>query len=203
MDVATENRTRPSMAKVRVEVNLTKTQINFIFIGTENENCPHKGFYQKLEYENAPKFCTHCRMLGHSTIQCRRVGKKKEGNQMVAAEVQTRQNQDEKGETHLQKLNTEQIQQSNDVQDNITGENAPNTSTVAGTRTDQEDDGFIEVTRKRNKKILKTNKIQDGKDHTRATGKMVIQTKNDKSSNDTKEDHENAKQIKTTEQTRH
>ncbi|XP_059302160.1 uncharacterized protein LOC132054115 [Lycium ferocissimum] len=42
MDAATENRTRPSMAKVRVEVNLTKTKLTSIFVGTEDENCPQK-----------------------------------------------------------------------------------------------------------------------------------------------------------------
>ncbi|XP_060211766.1 uncharacterized protein LOC132639331 [Lycium barbarum] len=77
MDAATENRTRPSMAKVRVEVNLTKTKLNSIFVGTEDENCPRKGFYQKIEYENVPKFCTHCKILGHSILQCSRVEKKK------------------------------------------------------------------------------------------------------------------------------
>ncbi|XP_060211621.1 uncharacterized protein LOC132639155 [Lycium barbarum] len=77
MDAATKNRTRPSMAKVRVEVNLTKTKLTSIFVGTEDENFPRKGFYQKIEYENVPKFCTHCRILGHSILQCRRVEKKK------------------------------------------------------------------------------------------------------------------------------
>ncbi|XP_060202736.1 uncharacterized protein LOC132631154 [Lycium barbarum] len=77
MDQATENRTRPSMAKVRVEIDLTKPKINSLWIGTEDESYPHKGFTQKLEYENPPKFCIHCRMLGHSIAQCRRVEKKK------------------------------------------------------------------------------------------------------------------------------
>ncbi|XP_060188384.1 uncharacterized protein LOC132617405 [Lycium barbarum] len=114
MDPATENRTRPSMAKVRVEVNLTETKINSISIGTENENCPRKGFYQKLEYENAAKFC----------------------------------------------------------------ENDPNTSTLA--RTEQGEDGFTEVNRRKNKKVLKNTNTRNGNDHARGTGKNTAQNKTEK-----------------------
>ncbi|XP_060182178.1 uncharacterized protein LOC132611827 [Lycium barbarum] len=77
MDVATKNRTRPRMDKVRVEVNLTKTKLTSNFVGTEDTNCPRKGFYKNLEYENVPKFCTHCKLLGHLIIQCGKVEKKR------------------------------------------------------------------------------------------------------------------------------
>lgn len=66
MDVSTDNKTRPSMAKVRVEVDLTKPKINSVWVGAEDNSCPLKGFTVKLDYENVPKFCRHCRILGHS-----------------------------------------------------------------------------------------------------------------------------------------
>ncbi|XP_060182548.1 uncharacterized protein LOC132612262 [Lycium barbarum] len=77
MDMATENRTRPSMAKVRVEVDLNKPKIDSVWIGIEDEDCPLKGFTQKFEYENVPKFCRHCKLIGHTILQCRHAEKKK------------------------------------------------------------------------------------------------------------------------------
>ncbi|XP_060212213.1 uncharacterized protein LOC132639829 [Lycium barbarum] len=78
MDLATENRTRPSMAKVRVEIDLTKPKIDSVWIGVEDDDSPLKGFTQKIEYENVPKYCRHCKLLGHSILQCRHAEKKKE-----------------------------------------------------------------------------------------------------------------------------
>ncbi|XP_060183937.1 uncharacterized protein LOC132613748 [Lycium barbarum] len=89
MDLATENRTRPSMAKVRVEINLTKPKMNSIWIGTEDKSCPRKGFTQKSEYENPPKFCTNCKILGHSILQCRRVDQKKNEEKEVTGNSQS------------------------------------------------------------------------------------------------------------------
>ncbi|XP_059281415.1 uncharacterized protein LOC132035126 [Lycium ferocissimum] len=54
-DLATDHRTRPSMAKVRLEVDLTKPKVTSIFVGVEEDSSSLKGFYQKLEYENPPK----------------------------------------------------------------------------------------------------------------------------------------------------
>ncbi|XP_075075277.1 uncharacterized protein LOC142162671 [Nicotiana tabacum] len=71
MDIATNYRTRPGMAKVRVKVDLTKPLVNSIWVGQEEETYPLKGFTQKLEYEGVPKYCKHCRILGHSVLQCR------------------------------------------------------------------------------------------------------------------------------------
>lgn len=75
MDVATKGMTRPSMAKVRVEIDLTKPRLDHIFVGQRNAANPLQGHEQKIEYEGVPKYCTHCRLLGHSINQCRRLGK--------------------------------------------------------------------------------------------------------------------------------
>ncbi|XP_060200230.1 uncharacterized protein LOC132628470 [Lycium barbarum] len=77
VDFATDHRTRPSTAKVRLEVDLTKPKVNSIFVGIEEDNSPLKGFYQRLEYENVPKYCRFCKILGHSIAECRRVEQKK------------------------------------------------------------------------------------------------------------------------------
>ncbi|XP_060190406.1 uncharacterized protein LOC132619559 [Lycium barbarum] len=88
MDLATENRTRPSMAKVRVEIDLTKPKIDSIWIGVEDDDSPLKGFTQKIEYENVPKYCRHCKLLGHSILQCRHAEKKKEDVKEKQKEVE-------------------------------------------------------------------------------------------------------------------
>ncbi|XP_059311032.1 uncharacterized protein LOC132062488 [Lycium ferocissimum] len=59
------------MAKIRVEIDLLKTLPDKVWIGMEYENAPLKGFYQKVEYEGIPKYCKHCRKLGHVLANCR------------------------------------------------------------------------------------------------------------------------------------
>ncbi|XP_059294680.1 uncharacterized protein LOC132047690 [Lycium ferocissimum] len=78
IDVATRSMTRPSMAKVRVELDLLKPLVKSVWIGIEDDNVPLKGFEQKIEFENIPKYCKHCRKLGHNLIECRVLEKKKQ-----------------------------------------------------------------------------------------------------------------------------
>nr|XP_009758915.1 PREDICTED: uncharacterized protein LOC104211540 isoform X1 [Nicotiana sylvestris] len=77
MDVATFGRTRPSTAKVRVDIDLTKPQETSVYVGQEEETNPLKGFTEKIEYEHVPKYCKHCKLIGHSLVQCRAAIKKK------------------------------------------------------------------------------------------------------------------------------
>ncbi|MCE0481121.1 hypothetical protein HAX54_038536 [Datura stramonium] len=57
--VATRCRTRPSMAKVRVEIDLLKPQADVVYVGLVHDNAPQTGFMQKIEYEGVPKYCKH------------------------------------------------------------------------------------------------------------------------------------------------
>lgn len=41
-----------------------------------DEDSPLEGYTQKIEYENIPKYCTHCRKLGHNVTNCRVLEKK-------------------------------------------------------------------------------------------------------------------------------
>lgn len=65
------------MAKVRIEIDLLKTLITSVWVGDEDEESPLKGFTQKIEYENIPKFCKNCRKLGHNLKNCRVLERKK------------------------------------------------------------------------------------------------------------------------------
>ncbi|OIT30410.1 hypothetical protein A4A49_17714 [Nicotiana attenuata] len=77
LDVATKTMNRPSMAKVRVEINLLKPFITNVWVGDEDDDSPLKEFVQRTEYENIPKFYKHCRKLGHYLINYRILEKKK------------------------------------------------------------------------------------------------------------------------------
>ncbi|KAH0725204.1 hypothetical protein KY284_001069 [Solanum tuberosum] len=70
MDIATNGRTRPSIAKIGVEIDLLKSHLENVWVGLEDEASPLSGYYQKLEYENKPKYCKHCRKLGHNVMNC-------------------------------------------------------------------------------------------------------------------------------------
>ncbi|KAK4716268.1 hypothetical protein R3W88_014606 [Solanum pinnatisectum] len=62
MDLATIGRTRPSMAKVRVEIDLIKPQLDSVYVGLTHKNFPQTGFMQeKIEYEGVPKYCKYCK----------------------------------------------------------------------------------------------------------------------------------------------
>ncbi|XP_060182449.1 uncharacterized protein LOC132612132 [Lycium barbarum] len=78
IDMATKTMNRPSMAKIRVEIDLMKPLIHNIWIGTEDDNEPLKGYTQKIEYENIPKYCKHYKKLGHNLMECRVLERKKE-----------------------------------------------------------------------------------------------------------------------------
>ncbi|XP_019232594.1 PREDICTED: uncharacterized protein LOC109213268 [Nicotiana attenuata] len=81
MDIATACRTRPSMAKVRVEVDLLKPLLTSVWVGSDDEDSPLRGFTQMVKYEGVPKYCRHCKKLGHSLIECRVLEKNKQVEQ--------------------------------------------------------------------------------------------------------------------------
>ncbi|XP_059289250.1 J protein JJJ2-like [Lycium ferocissimum] len=81
LDNATIAKNRPSLAKARVIIDLTKPRVEKIWIGLEDEDTPLRGFYQKLDYEQVPKYCKHYKRIGHSLEVCRWAEKKKQAQQ--------------------------------------------------------------------------------------------------------------------------
>ncbi|OIT38805.1 hypothetical protein A4A49_00345 [Nicotiana attenuata] len=96
MDLATKGRTRPSMAKVRVEIDLLKEQPTSVYVGQIYDNAPQKGFVQKIEFEGVPKYCKFCRKLGHNLVNCRSLERKKaaENRELEAKKNAKNQNED-------------------------------------------------------------------------------------------------------------
>ncbi|KAL0928937.1 hypothetical protein M5K25_000873 [Dendrobium thyrsiflorum] len=64
-DQATAARTRPSVARVLVEVDITKKHAKEVWVGSKAY-----GYLQKVEFENIPDFCSHCKMHGHASTVC-------------------------------------------------------------------------------------------------------------------------------------
>ncbi|CAH9072374.1 unnamed protein product [Cuscuta epithymum] len=65
IDAATANLSRPSVARVCVEIDVTKDMPSKVWI-----NCGSLGFMQPVIYEQRPEYCSHCLHLGHSFGNC-------------------------------------------------------------------------------------------------------------------------------------
>ncbi|KAL0912896.1 hypothetical protein M5K25_016310 [Dendrobium thyrsiflorum] len=64
-DQAMAARTRPSIARVLVEVDITKKHAKEVWVGWKSY-----GYLQKVEFKNIPDFCSHCKMHGHASTVC-------------------------------------------------------------------------------------------------------------------------------------
>ncbi|XP_059285094.1 uncharacterized protein LOC132038442 [Lycium ferocissimum] len=66
LDKATIARTRPTTAKARVEIDLSRPRLNEIEVALVDDTGELDTFNQIIEYENAPEFCFFCKVQGHS-----------------------------------------------------------------------------------------------------------------------------------------
>ncbi|KAM7462626.1 hypothetical protein LguiA_030747 [Lonicera macranthoides] len=66
MDSATVDLTKPSVARVCIEMNLLKKFQARIWIG-----CGLNGFWQRVLYEKVPKYCSKCFKKGHEVFECK------------------------------------------------------------------------------------------------------------------------------------
>ncbi|XP_027171591.1 uncharacterized protein LOC113771176 [Coffea eugenioides] len=66
VDAATAALSRPSVARVCVEVDLLKPLVSRVWIG----NGGQEGFWQNLDIEHLPAYCSGCFRQGHSKDDC-------------------------------------------------------------------------------------------------------------------------------------
>ncbi|PKU80185.1 hypothetical protein MA16_Dca011930 [Dendrobium catenatum] len=64
-DQATAARTRPSVARILVEVDISKKHPKEVWVGSKAF-----GYLQKVEFEKTPDFCQNCKIHGHSVNEC-------------------------------------------------------------------------------------------------------------------------------------
>uniref|UniRef100_M1DPI2 Endonuclease/exonuclease/phosphatase n=1 Tax=Solanum tuberosum TaxID=4113 RepID=M1DPI2_SOLTU len=69
LDTASIKRTRASMAKVKVQVDLTKARPRHVWIGLDDEDLTI-GRWQPIEYEIIPPYCAYCKHQGHMVGDC-------------------------------------------------------------------------------------------------------------------------------------
>ncbi|KAG5606085.1 hypothetical protein H5410_027577 [Solanum commersonii] len=69
LDTISIKRTRASMAKVKVQVDLTKARPRHVWICLDEEDLTI-GRWQPIEYENIPPYCAYCKYQGHMIEDC-------------------------------------------------------------------------------------------------------------------------------------
>ncbi|PIN20409.1 hypothetical protein CDL12_06879 [Handroanthus impetiginosus] len=65
VDDATANFSRPSLARICIDINLEQPLDNEVALGFNS-----LLWVQKIEYERIPKYCTHCKHIGHDVAHC-------------------------------------------------------------------------------------------------------------------------------------
>ncbi|KAK4730433.1 hypothetical protein R3W88_023421 [Solanum pinnatisectum] len=69
LDSATMQKTRGSVAKVRVQIDITKDRPQHVWLGF-SEKDPSIGKWQIIEFEDVPLYCLYCKHQGHSIGEC-------------------------------------------------------------------------------------------------------------------------------------
>ncbi|XP_015168652.1 uncharacterized protein [Solanum tuberosum] len=70
VDMATRNQTRPSCARVKVEVDLLREFPKHIKIGIKGRNEEITEKWIRIKYDYAPNYCKTCMIQGHNEEQC-------------------------------------------------------------------------------------------------------------------------------------
>ncbi|KAK4706318.1 hypothetical protein R3W88_034127 [Solanum pinnatisectum] len=69
LDSATMQKTRGSVAKVRVQIDITKERPQHVWMGF-SEKDPTLGKWQIIEFEDVPSYCLYCKHQGHVLGEC-------------------------------------------------------------------------------------------------------------------------------------
>ncbi|XP_015166828.1 myb-like protein I [Solanum tuberosum] len=69
LDSATMHKTRGSVAKVRVQIDITRERPQHVWLGF-SEKDPNLGKWQIIEYEDVPSYCIYCKHHGHVIGEC-------------------------------------------------------------------------------------------------------------------------------------
>ncbi|WMV32820.1 hypothetical protein MTR67_026205 [Solanum verrucosum] len=69
LDSATMQKTRGSVAKVRVQIDITKERPQHVWLGF-SEKDPSLGKWQIIDFEDVPSYCLYCKHQGHVFGEC-------------------------------------------------------------------------------------------------------------------------------------
>lgn len=79
LDLALFQKTRDNVAKVKMQIDLTKDIPHHVWLGyDENQDENGDGQLLEIQYETIPECCTFCRYLEHTTHACPEKAKQEE-----------------------------------------------------------------------------------------------------------------------------
>ncbi|GAA0152033.1 hypothetical protein LIER_37406 [Lithospermum erythrorhizon] len=96
-DSYTANRVKLGVATVCVELDLSKPRPSETWVVFEDEENPEASisFWQSIEYENIPPFCTSCSHMGHTITSCKVLNALiAEGKTAILTQVKTKTGQE-------------------------------------------------------------------------------------------------------------
>ncbi|KAH0736788.1 hypothetical protein KY285_012495 [Solanum tuberosum] len=113
LDSATMQKTRGSVAKVRVQIDITKERPQHVWLGFSKKD-PSLGKWQIIEFEDVPPYCLYCKHQGHIIGECplkerdeeikkrkdEEAGKKEQEKQLNQTLKGNQQLEDNKAKTH-------------------------------------------------------------------------------------------------------
>lgn len=70
IDKATITKSRPTTAKICIEMDLSRAILSEIDVEIRNAKGDMEVFSQKVEYESIPSYCSHCKIKGHYNSAC-------------------------------------------------------------------------------------------------------------------------------------
>ncbi|KAK4733767.1 hypothetical protein R3W88_008028 [Solanum pinnatisectum] len=69
LDSPSSKKTRGIMAKLKIQIDLTKERPPHSWMGFKNSD-PNKGRWQRIQYEGIPDYCMYCKHQGHMDNVC-------------------------------------------------------------------------------------------------------------------------------------
>ncbi|XP_049359160.1 uncharacterized protein LOC125823817 [Solanum verrucosum] len=70
VDTATSNKTRPSCARVKVEVDLMGEFLKRVNVGIKKKSGEIVAKWVTIRYDYLPKYCKNCKLQGHNEKEC-------------------------------------------------------------------------------------------------------------------------------------
>lgn len=71
LDLVSFQKTRGSVAKIKVQIDLTKPRAHHVWLGfDENQDVNDDGGWLEVQYESIPQYYLHCELLGHNMHAC-------------------------------------------------------------------------------------------------------------------------------------
>nr|XP_016479403.1 PREDICTED: uncharacterized protein LOC107800694 [Nicotiana tabacum] len=88
LDLASMQKTRGSVAKVKMQVDLTQLRPHHVWLGfDEDQDVNGDGQWLEVVYEDLPTYYSHCKHLGHEDYSCPIREREEEDKKKVATET--------------------------------------------------------------------------------------------------------------------